>query len=336
MSMNKYLYTMCLLVNIVGAQDVFAASAISDGAFEKKEAAAVMGRVSTVDSIGDIKDKGIQSAAKALFEKGCLKESFDASYSADHPVSKAVRSIKDPALQIFLRDYCHTYKRVIDPIVEFLYHETKGPDGVPNPESILDVWKSMSAEERPMFYVQYPGGISLEEMKSKAKEMRDKEGKPFMVSDDYHVAVARFSYADVDQKLSVEFWDPYAASKPGSFMEKEVRNILEGKVYPECDGTKTTVTAHYTKHQPLTAFGDCSLYARFYEDLLVVGLDPAVKSNRFIAELIQPMKDDECRAPNAAYFEEKYDPAFQFAFDSGFSDALAKEIRALPAGWGIE
>ena len=91
---------------------------------------------------------------------------------------------------------------------------------------------------------------------------------------------------------------------------------------------------HYTKHQKLTAFGECGLFAAVYRSLLLKGLNPSIISEAEILRKVSVLKELIC-GQHPDYFI-KYNHLFQFAFSTNFAQSLLEEIERLPKNWGIE
>ena len=117
-------------------------------------------------------------------------------------------------------------------------------------------------------------------------------------------------------------------------MEISIRGIIDSVYYSEEKGVLPEWRAHYTKHQRLTAFGECSLYASVYRSFLLKDREPHEISEEEVLSKVAVLKDI-IRDKNPDYFQ-RYDSQFQFVFDSGFAALLLEEVKKLPKTWGEE
>lgn len=261
------------------------------------------------------------------FSKAAEKVPLD----ANHPALRAAALIEDKATQDTAVKLCHVFQRDLNLVIGWLKHEA-------NPDSIMESWSK--PENRPMIEageLWCQETISIKKLADYLKptaEGRKWHGTPLVIADDYHVVVLNLREDLPHAKVYADFYDGYEPFERGSFLERRVLEVLEYQVYAGEEAPQVEWTPHYLKHQKLTAFGECSLYAAVYRSLLLKGLKPEGLSQEDIHARVSVLK--EIMQENHPQYFYEYDRVFSFAFDSGFAGHLLTEIKKLPADWGIE
>ena len=265
------------------------------------------------------------SMASEIIGENCPKTAAS-PLDENHPAIQAATKISDLLVRKPVLEFCHVFQKNINIIVSWLVHDTHSP------EDILVDWQNCSVQERPIFEsgeLYKHEIIKLEKLDEYLKTLW--QGSPLVVADDYHIVTIKIQ--EEEQQVFVDFYDPYEPFGNGSFLEISIRNILD-TIYHKKKGVVPIWYPHYTKHQRLTAFGECSLYASMYRNFLLKGREPhevpedEVLSN--VAVLKEIMRDQ-----NPDYFQ-RYDSQFQSIFDSGFPALLLEEVKRLPKTWGEE
>jgi hypothetical protein len=212
-------------------------------------------------------------------------------------------------------------------LVGWLVHQ------VATPEVVLAKWRQCLPQERPIIEAGKLWAqevIKLEKLEEHLKTLW--QGSPLVVADDYHSVAIKIRKEE--EQVFVDFYDPYEPFVNGSFLEISIRGIIDSVYYSEEKGVLPEWRAHYTKHQRLTAFGECSLYAAVYRSFLLKGIEPHELTEEEVFSKVSMLKDI-IRDQNPDYFK-RYDSLYQFIFDSGFAALLLEEVKKLPKTWGEE
>ncbi|MEI7494068.1 MAG: hypothetical protein WCJ92_05670 [Alphaproteobacteria bacterium] len=244
-----------------------------------------------------------------------------------HPAILAASKISDPSVQSGILAFCNTFQKDLNIIIGWLVHQ------VPSPEDILVNWKNCSVQERPILQagkLLKHEVIKLENLKEYLETLW--QGSPLVVADDYHSVSIKIRKEE--EQVVTDFYDPYEPFDNGSFLEISIRGIIDSVYYSEEKGVLPEWRAHYTKHQRLTAFGECGLYASVYRSFLLKGREPHEVPEDEVLSNVAVLKDI-IRDQNPDYFK-RYDSLYQFIFDSDFAALLLEEVKKLPKTWGKE
>lgn len=243
-----------------------------------------------------------------------------------HPAILAARKISDHSIQETILKFCNNFQKDLNIVIGWLVHQ------VTSPEDILINWQQCLPQERPILQAEKLWAqevINLENLEEYLKTLWQES--PLVVGDDYHSVVIKIR--EEEQQVFADFYDPYEPFDNGSFLEISIRNILDA-LYSQKKDILPVWCAHYTKHQKLTAFGECSFYASAYRSFLLKDREPHEVSEEEVLSNVAMLKD-MIRDQNPDYFK-RYDSLFQFVFDSGFAALLLEEVKKLPKTWGEE
>lgn len=244
-----------------------------------------------------------------------------------HPAAIAASRIADPEARRNIEAVISHNLELLDVMTGWMIHE------VPDPSQVFEIWKKSFTQDRPLM----KGGKFLKrEVVREDREYEDYKNSPWIqsfleVGDEYHSVAVKIVRNDAAKETIVDFYDPYEAFSPGSYLEHRVYEVLAFRVHPAED-EKVTVRPHYTKHQSFADWGECGIYSHVYHSLLSEGADPSTMLAEEIKGRVAVVKS-EIRAANSEFFSD-YDRLFQFVFESGFVVFFSEEVAKLPKTWG--
>ena len=245
---------------------------------------------------------------------------------AEHPAIRAAQKISDPSKQEDALKICHFFQKDFNRLIGWLLRN------ISNSQKILFTWLSLDPEASPILT---SGALWEQEVVDveKLPQYLTKEWKrsPLVIGDDFHTVVLSLQINKKEKKVTAHFYDPYEPFSEGNYLERKNLEALKYKTFPD---DTIDWNPHYTKHQKLTAFGECSLYASAYHSFLLKKKDPQNLTEREVLEKVSALK--EIMRENSPEYFTKYDQLFQFAFDSGLAGNLLEEIQKLSSNWGLE
>ncbi|MGL4426704.1 MAG: hypothetical protein ACRCUQ_03000 [Alphaproteobacteria bacterium] len=240
----------------------------------------------------------------------------EAPLDEKHPAIRAANRIEDPQNKETALKLSHVFRKNINLITDWLKNR------IAHADNIYSTWEAMTPEERPILTsceLWWQEIVSIEELSIYLKESW--RGSPLVVGDDYHAAVLYIQQGEGQNPTLAHFYDPYEPFERGSLL-----GIKTKKKVVDAFGNSVKWLPHYTKHQKLTAFGECSLYASAYRSFLLKGQKPDELTDEVVFDKVASLKE-VIREQHPEYFKN-YDGFFQFAFDSGFAKFLLEEIKA--------
>jgi hypothetical protein len=272
----------------------------------------------------------IEEASRIIqrkFSKAAEKVPLD----ENHPALRAAALMEDEKNRDTAVKLCHTHHKNLNVVIGWLKHEA-------NPDAIVEAWGNPA--HRPIIEsgkLWRQEEVSIEDLADYLKpspEGRQWYGAPLVIGDDYHAVTLHLREDLSNGKVYADFYDAYEPFDKGSFLEMSVLQTLEYKVYPGEKAPQVEWTTHYLKHQKVTAFGECALYAAVYRSLLLKGLKPETFTQDAIQQKVAALK--ELIHENHPRYVYEYDKVFNFVFESGFAGHLLAEIKKLPDDWGID
>ncbi len=244
------------------------------------------------------------------------REDVERPLDEKHPAIRAANRIADPQHRENALRLAHAFPKDVNLFSAWLKNEIDRMDGV------FSTWSAMKPEERPILTsarLWDQENLYVGELSTYLKETW--KGSPLVVGDDYHAAVLYIQQGEGQNPTLAHFYDPYEPFERGSLL-----GIKTKKEVVDAFGDSVKWLPHYTKHQKLTAFGECSLYASAYRSFLLKGQKPDELTDEVVFDKVASLKE-VIREQHPEYFKN-YDGFFQFAFDSGFAKFLLEEIKA--------